>query len=285
MINKFNENIFHQELEKLGINSSDTVLVNLNVEKFGLIKGFRRADYVDIFKRYFEQDGGMFFSLAFTPSAFTLTNKNLPYFDGTQAAYTGAFANAMLKDKNAFRSMHPTNSIIAIGKGAEAFISNLDENAGAYTFARNLIDKKGKVLLVGMSEYPGFITHLVEQDLKLYRQYWNRFLFKVNFKGKVFTRKDPGGCSKSFGNLYPEYIKKEVLRIGRINGAYSLSINATDAYDIDYDIITRDPSILVCDDKSCSKCNVYRWKKIWKFPFFLIKKIYQRFVRNAKKCN
>jgi aminoglycoside N3'-acetyltransferase len=276
MSSVFDEAVFYKDLRDLGIMPEDTVLINLNIAKFGLIKGFRRADYVEIFKRYFEQGGGMFFSLAFTPCAFTLTNKNLPQFDGTQAAYTGAFANAMLKDKGSFRSTHPTSSIVAIGEGAEKFISNLDEFAGAYTFARNLIDRKGKVLLVGMSEYPGFLTHLVEQDLKLYRQYWNRFFLKVRVGDRVFLREDPGGCSKTFERLYPEYIRREVLRTGRINGAYSLSVDSVDVYDIDREIITKNPEILICSDKKCSKCRVFRWRSIWNLPIYVFTKLCQR---------
>lgn len=273
MIRNFDKTKFHEDLKCLGIMPHDTVLINLNIEKFGLLKGFKRSDYVGIFIDYFEQGGGMFFSLAFTPSSFSISNKNIHYFDGTQPAYTGAFPNAMLKNKNSFRSTHPTNSIVAIGHGAKEFVEGLDERSGAYTFARKLIEKEGKVLLIGMVDYPGFLTHLVEQDLKLYKKYWNRFFLKVKLKNSVYKRKDPGGCSKTFERLYPEYIKQEALRIGTVNNAYSLAIDAVDAYRIDYAVVSKNPAILICNDKKCHRCRLFQWKYIWKLPLFVMGKI------------
>lgn len=268
--------LIYMQLRSLGIQPSDTVLINLNIEKFGLLEGYKRSDYVELFKGYFRLGGGTFVALAFTPVKFSLTNKNLPFFDGTQPASTGAFANAMLKDEHSFRSMHPSNSVVAIGESAREFVKGLDEDAGAYTFARRAIEMEAKVLLIGMTNYPGFLTHLVEQDLGLYRQYWNRFFLKVQLKDKIFKRLDPGGCSKTFSKLYPEYIKHEALRVGRVNQAYSLSIDAKLAYRIDYNVISKNPSMLLCDNPSCKQCRVFRWKTIWRIPFFIMRSLIKR---------
>ena len=275
-MNTFNIDAFFSELAALDVKPHDTVLINLSLEKFGLVTGFKRADYVNIFKQYFAQGGGTFVALAFTRPKFSVLNRRLPFFDGTQPAYTGAFANAMLKDKKSYRSQHPTNSVVAIGPNAKHIVSGLDENAGAYEFARRVIEMKGKILLMGMSDYPGFVTHLVEQDLKLYRQYWHRFFLKVQVKDKVFTRMDPGGCSSTFGRLYPEYIKQEVLNIGWVRGAYTLSIDARKAYEIDYQVVSQNPKILICDSLDCAACRVFRWKKIWWLPFFILRKIVKK---------
>lgn len=277
---KINKQLIHKQLQNLGVKSSDTVLINFNIEKFGLIKGFRRSDYVKLFKEYFELGGGTFVALAFTPVKFSFTNRNLPFFDGTQSAYTGAFANAMLKDKDSFRSMHPSNSVVAIGKDAKTFVSGLDDTGGAYDFARRAIDMNAKILLIGMTHYPGFLTHLVEQDLGLYRQYWDRFFLKVQLKDKIYKRLDPGGCSATFGKLYPEYIKNEALKVGQLNQAYSLCIDAKTAYIIDYSVIKKNPSMLVCKSPNCIKCRVFRWKSIWRIPFFII----TYFFKKVFKC-
>ena len=269
----------YRQLEDLLIFPSDTVLINLNIEKFGLLKDQKRSDYVNIFKEYFLSGGGTFIALAYTPVAVSITGRNLPYFDGTQRSYTGAFANAMLKDSDSYRSSHPSNSVVAIGDKAKDFVRNLDENGGAYDFCRRLIEEDGKILLTGMDSYPGFITHLVEQDLKLYRQYWSRFLMKVQLKDKVFKRLDPGGCSRSFDKLYKEYIKHEILRVRYVNEGYSLSISAKESYDIDYKIISKNPNILRCSDSECSTCRFYRWKTIHRVPFFVLRKLVKRIFK------
>jgi aminoglycoside N3'-acetyltransferase len=276
--------LIYKQLQSFDVKPSDTVLINLNIDKFGLIEGYRRSDYVKLLKEYFASGGGTFVALAFTPVKFSFTNKNLPFFDGTQPAYTGAFANAMLKDKDAHRSKHPSNSVVAIGQKAKDFVKGLDENGGAYDFARRAIEMDAKVLLIGMSDYPGFLTHLVEQELKLYRQYWNRFFLKVQLKDRVFKRLDPGGCSSTFGRLYPEYIKHEALRVGRINQAYSLCIDAKKAYEIDYNVISKNPNLLICSNPNCSRCRIYRWKTIWRVPFFVLNKIIHMVYGYAKKC-
>jgi aminoglycoside N3'-acetyltransferase len=272
----------YKQLQLLDIKPSDTVLINLNIEAFGLIEGYRRSDYVKLFKEYFASEGGTFVALSFTPVKFSITNKKLPFFDGTQVAVTGAFANAMLKDKDAQRSKHPSNSVVAIGANAKKFVDGLDETSGAYDFARRAIDMDAKILLIGMSNYPGFLTHLVEQDLKLYRQYWNRFFLKVKLKDRVFRRLDPGGCSSTFSRLYPEYIKQGALRVGFVNQAYSLCIDATTAYEIDYNVISRKPSLLICDNPKCSRCRVFRWKTIWRAPFFIFNNIINKVYRYEK---
>ena len=269
----------YKQLEDLNIFPSDTVLINLNIERFGLLEGGKRSDYVNLFKEYFSLGGGTFLALAFTPVAVSITGKRLPYFDGTQRAYTGAFSNAMLKDSDSYRSNHPSNSIVAIGDRAIDFVTNLDETGGAYDFCRRLIEMDGKILLIGMHDYPGFITHLVEQDLKLYRQYWIRFFLRVQLKDKVFKRLDPGGCSRSFGKLYNEYIKHEILSVGRVNQGYSLSVSAKQAYDIDYEIVSKNPGFLRCHDSGCSTCRAYRWRSIHLIPFFILKKLVKRIFK------
>ena len=42
-----------QQLESIGIKPSDTVLLNINLGKFGLLSGYRRKDYVQLFKTFF----------------------------------------------------------------------------------------------------------------------------------------------------------------------------------------------------------------------------------------
>ncbi|MEA2017883.1 MAG: AAC(3) family N-acetyltransferase [Campylobacterota bacterium] len=277
--NNFNKESFFKQMQGLNIKKSDTLFINCNLEKLGIIQGFKRMDYLNLFLDYLGEDGTLV-ALAYTGAGRSIfNNENIPYFDGTQKANTGAFSNIMLKHLKATRSMHPSNSIVVIGKNAEYITKNHNENSGAYSFIKQIIELDAKVLLIGMSNFPGFVTHKVEEDLQLYKQYWDRFLLKVKLKnGKIFYRKDPGGCSSTFGRLYQYYIKEEKLLAGYINNTYSLSINAKDAYDIDMKIIKNNPNILICDNPNCYRCRVSRWKTIWRVPFFIVKKVFQKYV-------
>jgi aminoglycoside N3'-acetyltransferase len=277
--NSFNRENFFNEMSNLNIKKSDTLFINCNLQGFGVIQGYKRLDYLNLFLDYLGEDGTLI-TLAYTGAGRSFfKNKNLPYFDGSQKASTGAFSNIMLKHPKAIRSIHPSNSIVAIGKNAALITKGHDENSGAYSFIKQIIELDGKVLLLGMSDFPGFVTHKVEEDLQLYKQYWDRFFLKVKLKNsKIFYRKDPGGCSSTFGRLYEYYIKEDKLLVGYINNAYSLSINAKDAYDIDMRVIKDNPKILICDNPSCYRCRVSRWKTIWRMPFFITKKVFQKYI-------
>jgi hypothetical protein len=104
--------------------------------------------------------GGTFIALALTRIKFSIINKNLLFFNGTQSAYEGAFINAMLQDKNGQRSKLYSDSLVGIGKNAKKFADELNVERRAYHFARRAMEVYAKVLPIGMSKYPGFVTHL-----------------------------------------------------------------------------------------------------------------------------
>ena len=263
----------NNQLKNMNIMPYDTVLINLNFYEFGLINKFSRHKYISLFKNYFKKKG-TFISLAYTPSKFSLTNKNLSTFNVAQPSSTGAFANMMLKDRDSFRSSHPTNSIVAIGKNAKKISQKLNEKSGAYDFFREIINLDGKILIVGMqNNHLGFLTHLVEQDLKLYKQYWFRFFYEIKLNNVIFKRLDPGYCHNNHKMMFPYYIKNQAITTGRVGNGYALSIKAKKAYEIDYSIISKNPKILICTNTNCFKCRAGRWKTIWYLPFFIFKRV------------
>ena len=273
MIDKiFNPEVIADQLYNLGINPGDTLLININMSEFGIINQYKKKDYVKLFLDYLGEEGTLV-ALAYTPAKFSITNKDLPFFDGNQRATTGAFPNQMLKYAGAYRTLHPTNSVVAIGKNADYITRNIDENSGAYDFLRRVINLDGKVLLIGMMNYPGFVTHLVQADLKLYKHYWHRFFYKVRLGNKVHVCLDPGGCSLGFDKLYGTYIKNGALLSGYINGAYSLSIKAKVAYKLDYEILIKSRDFLNCGNKECFHCQSGQWRSIWNLPFYLLRRI------------
>lgn len=274
-LDKVKEGIFAQ-LNTLGINRSDTVLININLQEFGLISGFQRQDYVNLFREFFEKGGGTFFALASTPCRFSLLNRDLPFFDGSQKATTGAFANEMLRQSDSWRSSHPTNSIVAIGARASEFVNGLDENCGAYDFAKKLVNWDGKVLLIGMGGFPGFVTHAVEQDLGLYKQYWDRFFLKVKTPNGVYRRLDPGGCSRVFDRLYPEYIKRGLLIAGHVHHGYALTARAQEVHKVDLEILSKKRGFLICNWHDCTRCRTRRWGSIPWIPEFYARKVLRR---------
>jgi len=83
---------------------------------------------------------------------------------------------------------------------------------------------------------------------------------------KLFRRKDPGLCSNSFYKFYSHYVNASILRSGFIGRAYSIMVPAQEAYNIEKNILQKDPKFNLCGDPNCLICNARRWDRIHMMP-------------------
>ena len=230
-------------------------------------------------------DSGTIVSLAFTSGTWIKKPKVENAFTLNKKSYAGALPNAMIKRTNAHRSKHPTCSFVAIGKDARFLTSGHDSKSSAYEPVRKIIELEGKCILVGcVNSSPGFTTtHLAESDLGYLNKYPifarlnSTYYIDENGLPKLFRRKDPGLCSKSYYKFYSLYVKNGILNTGFVGNAYSILAAAKDAYDIDYYKLKEDKSFNVCEDDCCFTCNANRWDRIHKLPIYVIKKIFRLF--------
>lgn len=103
--NSFDREKFFKEMSNLNIKKGDTLLINCNLEEFGMVQGFKRIDYVNLFLDYLG-NAGTLVALAYTGAGRAIFhNENVPYFDGTQKANTGAFSNIMLRHPQAIKKL------------------------------------------------------------------------------------------------------------------------------------------------------------------------------------
>lgn len=277
-----------QNLLDLGVNKGDTLLVRADLKSIGKIEGKNRQDYIQFLLDAVGKEGTIV-GLSFTQGSF-ITKDREYVFDGRNKAVTGAFANTMLKHPNAKRSLHPTNSYVAIGKKAEYILEGHDENSGAYEPIRKIIELNGKMVLIGcVQSSPGFTTtHLAEIDLGLHKRIIFPKLNTVYYKTsgekiKLFKRTDVGGCSSTFYKLYSFYILSEGLKIGYVGNAFSILMDAKLAYDIDYKILHKDPKFIICDNPYCLSCRARRWDNLKDMPIFIFRKLYQILKRKISK--
>jgi aminoglycoside N3'-acetyltransferase len=280
-------NKIKSQLFKLGVSEGDTLLIRADLGAIGKLSR-DRLDYVNVILDAVG-DSGTLVSLAFTGGSFIKKNiKNI--FDGSNKANTGAFANIMLSHPKALRSQHPTNSYVAIGKYAEYVLDGHDERSGAYDPIRKIIELNGKMILIGCVESsPGFTTaHLAEVDLGLHK----RIIFPTlnicyyradNGDVKLFKRKDLGGCSFTFYKLYGHYVRKELLHQGYIGKAYSVLIEAQKAYEIDRNVLTRDPKFNICDTPSCFLCRARRWDNLKDMPMYIVRYLIPKALKNLRR--
>lgn len=275
------------DLETLGVKKGDTLLIRADLGSIGKLVTKKREDYINFMLEAVGEEGTIV-GLSFTDGFFVIKNKN-KIFDGTNKAYTGAFANTMLSHPKAFRSKHPTNSYVAIGKNAKYILENHDENCGAYEPIRKIVELEGKMILIGCVESsPGFTTtHLAEVDLGLHKRIifptLNGAYYKKGNEIKLFKRKDLGSCSSTFYKFYGHYVKNELLQQGYIGNAYSILIDAKKAFDLDLKILESNPKITICDNPNCMMCRARRWDNLKDMPMFLIRNVIPKIARKVLK--
>jgi aminoglycoside 3-N-acetyltransferase len=246
-----------QNLRDLGLGSGDVVLVRVALRALGPVEG-GTADVligalVDVVG-----ERGTILGLSHTEAARRAVAAT---FALDAPPVTGGFVAAMLGWEGAYRSSHPTNSMVAIGRDAESLLEDHDENSTCFAPMRRLIDVDAKMLLIGcVDSSPGFSTvHLVYEDLGLATKSLVSGLDGAHYERdgerRWFSKRDVPGCSMGFGHLYPLYREREVMSSAKVGDAASLLIGCAQAYEIERTAIKRDPKISLCDDPDCLSCR------------------------------
>ena len=271
-----------EDFKRMGVEKGDVVLVRGALGKVGRLekKGY---GFIEALRDVVGKEGTII-SLSFTHGARYILKPNpLDAFFPEKPSYAGALPNTMLKHPNAYRSSHPMCSFVAIGKYAEYLTAGHDENAFAYEPVRKVMALNGKCLLVGcVKESPGFTTtHVAESDLNLGRLLIFQGMCRIYYKkwsGEtcLFTRTDLGFCSNSYYKFYSKYIENEILRTGFIGNAYSILGLANDTYQVEKQALKKNKNINICNDKYCFTCNAGRWDRVYRAPFYVIRRIYRK---------
>ena len=264
------------DLRNLGLQTGDTILVRAAARAIKVPSG---SPAMALFDGIMETIGpsGTLVALAFTPDFYFWQKRQAARFPFHPKAKsdTGAFAQIVLDQPGSVRSRHPTNSFVALGPNAEAIVDGHDDNTTSFYPIKNLIQRGGKLLLVGCVESsPGFSTvHRVQEDIGLA----DRTLMSGKRICAVqdgdhltwFRRRDISGCSAGFGKFYRRYEAAGILRRGTVGGADSIFADAAAAYRIERAILEQDPTAAFCDDPQCTSCGLRTYSPARMARFFL----------------
>ena len=283
-MNKFNNVTSRKEIQnnliQSGIKSGDILFVKASLRNMGKINSRNRDDYLSAFLDVLGPEGTLI-APSYTDCSFLFRDPN-KIFNLSLKSDSGALSNLMLTHPDAYRSSHPTNSCVAIGKYSKDILLSHTPKSGAYDPFKSIIEMNGKIALIGCgTNNPGFPTvHYAEVELgyhkKLIFPSLNTIYYKDNNSTTLFKRKDLGSCSSTFGRFYEFYINNELLTQTQIGNAYSLIISAADAYAIDKTILKKYPRITICDSKNCSHCNARRWDNLHKLPAFIVHRLLKK---------
>lgn len=280
-MHNYNEKKLVYAFYSLGIRKGDTVLIRVALNKIGLQPDVgSKADF--LIRALLKTVGskGTIVGLAFT-KAFIFPNKNKDYiFNKTKEPITGGFASAMVKWPGAVRSLHPTNSFVAIGYSAHTLLDDHDESKTCFYPIHKLMELNGKMLLIGcVHDSPGFSTvHIAQDKLKLSTKTIYKNKLKVFYKNKdgnirLFKKRDCPGCSNGFYKFYSHYIFHEKLVTGFCGDAFSICINAKDAFEIEYQLLKNNWKFYLCDNPKCEFCRGGLYYNMKDWPLYYLRNI------------
>ncbi len=198
-------------LRDCGVKNTDVVTIHSSLRSIGKIEN--GADgLIDAICKYLSE--GIFLVPTHT---WATVNKDNPYFDvRTSEPCIGTLARVAALRPDGIRSLHPTHSLTAFGKGAAKYVSGEEYSAtpapvgGALS---SLYERKGKILLIGVGQERNTYLHAVDERLNIQnRLSAEPFTVTITDKsGKTITS-PPFRCHHAVGTndvskQYPNYEK------------------------------------------------------------------------------
>ena len=239
----YTKNDIKDQLKKMGIVPSDTVIIHTSFKAVGEVEGGPDA-FIDAFCEYLSE--GLFLVPTQT---WANVNKSSPVYDPrTTEPCIGLIPRTAYKREDGIRSLHPTHSMWAHGRGAEEFIK--DEES-AETPARvggawwKLGEYGAKILLIGVDHGRNTYSHVVDEsaelDDRLGETPWN--VTVKGYDGKEITthqfRNHGKTGSLNFNRFEKAFIYNGAQKDGKIGDAYVRVVEAAKCRDVLLKIYSR----------------------------------------------
>ena len=277
-------------LERLGVSEGDTVLVRCDIGSIGKMEGGSQLIFLKLLLEKIGETGTLVVP-AFTESVWW--NQELPApFKRLTFSYAGTLANALIRHPDAIRSHHPTHSFIAVGADATFYMADHSPATACFFPLYKMMNKQAKMLLIGcVDSSPGFSTvHLAQFELGLSRKHLTRLLLKSSYidsEGvvQIYRPIESPGCSLGFSKFYKDYVVAGLLKTAKIGKAYSLSMDMTEAFEIELDILEKNPKYALCENPSCLSCRVLNAYNLNQMPKALFLQIAKQLTNRLRSLN
>ena len=187
-----------------------------------------------------------------------------PFDRRTSATPLGAIPDRLWRRPNAFRSLHPTHSVAAIGRGAEELIRDHEKAPTAYaegTPYHTLAINGGKILLLGVDQDRNTTLHAAEA--------LSGAAYLTDITGTYVD--DTGnrvtipvalmaGPHRDFIGLDRLFRERGIMQTGKIGGAMCRLMDAGAMLEVAMEAMTRDPAAVLCENPNCADCVMQRGK-------------------------
>lgn len=222
-----------QQLDSMGIKRYDTVLIHTSLKAIGETEN--GADgIIDAFTEYLT--AGLFLVPTHT---WANVNENKPVYDARMTVpCIGTLPTVACRRKDGYRSLHPTHSVWAKGKGAEDFIAGEEYThtpCPAGFLWDKLADVGAKILLLGVKNNRNTFIHSVDERAHLKDRLADK-PFNVTIIDEYGNKKQsyiyPHRCSwtddvsMNFVRFEKSFIESGVQTFGKFGGAEVRIIDA-----------------------------------------------------------
>jgi len=201
--------------------------------------------------------------------------KNIgPYNQGRSPSLVGAISDAFWKIPRVARSLHPTHSAAAWGRGARELVSGHEkvDAIGTDSPIERFSRTDGKILMMGCKLNSCTMGHAAEWQAKVpylsehFDPIWGftaEYIDENDGKVKVYTFKTVPGCSFGFENAVPWLKEAGFLKEISLNKEISYLIDAAGFLKVVTEKLIQNPgALLIQDEDHISKC--YHCKQVRK---------------------
>lgn len=256
-----------EQLAALGVRHGDVLFVTadlLQVDLFFKSRGETMSAWVDLLTQAVGAQGTVI-AAAYTPVFFRLRKDARVVFTHKTQTTAGALSTAMLRDPRSLRSLHPTNSCVAIGREAEDILRGHDHNSLCYSVLGQIVQRGGKHLMLGTVDRMNapLGLHYAQELLGITKTEPSVGMFQTYYidslgQSQLFTKWDVGGCSRGGYKMLGHLLVENKMTLGRVGNAQTALIDAQKSTSIAQIALTADRRAFICDDPWCTSCRG-RW--------------------------
>jgi aminoglycoside 3-N-acetyltransferase len=268
------------DLISLGVCKGDVLFVTADLMRVGLFCNSRNETmraWIDLLTEIVGEQGTIVVA-AYTPVFFRFKKNARVVFSKEVASTAGALSNAFIRDPRTIRSLHPTNSCVAIGREANEILKGHDQNSDPYSVLGEIVRRGGKHLMLGTLDRKNapLGLHYAQEKLGITKTepsvgFFQTYFIDESGKQQLFTKWNAGGCSGGGYKLFGHLLVEEGMSLGRVGQCQAALIDAKKSTTIAYSALLANRSAFICDNVSCLSCRG-RWSVSgFKTPFIYLK--------------
>lgn len=239
-------------LRSLGLDPGDKVLVHSSLSALGRVEDGAEA-VIDALLEAVGPEG-----LVVVPTF----GGPQPFDRRTTPTTLGVIADRFWRRPDAVRSLHPTHSVAAIGKGAEELIRDHEKAPTAYaegTPYHRLTQEGGKILLLGVDQDRNTTMHTAEAlSGAVYLTSIQGTYIDDSGQAVTIDIAAMAGPHRNFIGLDPLFRERGVTRMGRIGKAVCRLMDSRMMLEVALEALRHDPAAVLCNNPACSDCVMQR---------------------------